>query len=63
MGPAARPLVTAGKLGSSENTVGQGDTVSIANTGGSTFARYVRVRFDSGGTGATNGRYTLKLSW
>lgn len=50
-------------IGRSENPAGQGDSVSVTNTGTSTFARYVRVRYYSGGTGATNGKYTLKLSW
>jgi serine protease len=51
------------QIGASENPAGQTDGVSVTNTGTSTFARYVRVVFYSGGTGATNGKYTLKLSW
>ncbi len=51
------------QIGASENPAGQSDGVSVTNTGTSTFARYVRVVFYSGGTGATNGKYTLKLSW
>ena len=50
-------------LGQSENGAGLTDTVSVTNTGTSTFARYVRVVYYSGGTGATNGTYTLKLTW
>jgi serine protease len=26
-------------------------------------ARYVRVKYYSGGTGATSGKYALKLAW
>ncbi|WP_229518555.1 S8 family peptidase [Massilia sp. PAMC28688] len=51
------------QIGLSENPAGQVDSVSVTNTGSSTFNRYVRVKFYSGGTGATNGKYTLKLSW
>jgi serine protease len=50
-------------LSSSENGTGTADSASSANTGSSTAARYVRVVYYSGGTGATNGKYTLKLSW
>jgi len=50
-------------LSSSENGAGTADSASSANTGSSTAARYVRVVYYSGGTGATNGKYTLKLSW
>ena len=51
------------QIGISENPAGQTDSVSVTNTGTSTFARYVRVVFYSGGTGATNGKYSLKLTW
>lgn len=51
------------QLGGSENGAGATDSVSSANTGSSTATRYVRVTYYSGGTGATNGKYTLKLSW
>jgi serine protease len=37
--------------------------VTVTNTGTGTLTRYVRVVFYSGGTGATNGKYTLKLTW
>jgi serine protease len=39
------------------------DAVSSANSTSATSARYVRVLYYSGGTGATSGKYTLKLSW
>ncbi|SHH66750.1 S8 family peptidase [Massilia sp. CF038] len=51
------------QIGKSENSAGKADTVAVTNTGTSTFARYVRVVYYSGGTGATNGKYTLKLTW
>ena len=51
------------KIGSSENGAGAVDTVTVTNTGTSTFARYVRVVYYGGGSGATSGKYTLKLSW
>ncbi|RJG16073.1 peptidase S8 [Massilia cavernae] len=50
-------------LGSSENGTGVVDTVTLTNTGGTTAARYIRVVYYSGGTGATNGTYTLKETW
>ncbi|WP_026354979.1 S8 family peptidase [Massilia niastensis] len=51
------------QLGKSENGAGVADTVNSANTGSTTATRYVRVVYYSGGTGATNGKYTLKLTW
>ena len=50
-------------IGSSENPAGSADSVSVTNTSTSTLTRYVRVVYYSGGTGATNGKYSLKLSW
>ncbi len=50
-------------IGSSERGTGQVDSVAIANTGTSAFTRYVRVVYYSGGTGATNGKYTLNVKW
>jgi serine protease len=50
-------------IGWSERGTGQVDTVSVSNTGSGTLTRYVRVVYYSGGTGATNGRYTLNLNW
>ncbi|MEW7848477.1 S8 family peptidase [Massilia aurea] len=51
------------QLGTSQNGAGATDTVNSANAGSSAAVRYVRVRYYSGGTGATNGRYTLTLNW
>ncbi|MBC7684506.1 MAG: S8 family serine peptidase [Bdellovibrionales bacterium] len=51
------------EIGRSENSAGATDSVSVTNTGTSTFARYIRVVYYSGGTGATNGKYTLKLTF
>jgi serine protease len=51
------------QLAKSENGSGSVDAASSANTGSTTAARYVRVVYYSGGTGSTNGKYTLKLSW
>jgi serine protease len=50
-------------IGSSENGTGAVDTVTVTNSGTSAFTRYVRVRYWSGGTGATNGRYTVNMNW
>jgi serine protease len=50
-------------IGWSERGTGQVDTVSVSNTGSGALTRYVRVVYYSGGTGATNGRYTLNLNW
>ena len=50
-------------LGRSQNGTGAVDSLSTANTGTTTATRYVRVVYDGGGTGATSGKYTLKLSW
>jgi serine protease len=47
----------------SENGAGVVDSASVINNGTSTAAVYVRVLYYSGGTGATSGKYTLKLSW
>ena len=51
------------ELARSENGAGAVDSVSITNTGTSTFARYVRVVYYSGGTGSVSGKYSLKMSW
>jgi serine protease len=51
------------QLTSSTNGAGAVDSASSANTGTTTAARYVRVVYYSGGTGATSGKYTLKLGW
>jgi serine protease len=50
-------------IGSSELGTGAVDTVTVTNSGSSAFARYVRVIRYSGGTGATNGKYTVNLNW
>lgn len=50
-------------LGKSENGTGAVDRVSTTNTGTSTFRRYVKVVYYSGGTGSTSGKYTVGLSW
>jgi serine protease len=50
-------------IGRSERGTGLVDTVAVTNTGTSAFTRYVRVVYWSGGTGATNGRYTLNMNW
>jgi len=51
------------QLALSENGAGSTDTASVTNSTTATAARYVRVKYYSGGTGSTNGKYTLKLSW
>jgi len=50
-------------IGSSERGSGLVDSVSVTNTGSGTLTRYIRVVYYSGGTGATNGKYTLNLNW
>ena len=50
-------------IGSSEAGTGAVDRVSVTNTGSSAFVRYVRVIRYSGGTGATNGKYTVNVNW
>jgi serine protease len=50
-------------IGSSELGTGAVDKVTVTNTGTSAFVRYVRVIRYSGGTGATNGKYTVNLNW
>ena len=50
-------------IGRSERGTGLVDTVAVTNTGTSAFTRYVRVVYWSGGTGATNGKYTLNMNW
>jgi serine protease len=50
-------------IGRSENVTGSVDSVSVVNAGSSTFTRYIRVVYYSGGTGPTGGKYALKLAW
>jgi serine protease len=50
-------------IGSSELGTGAVDTVSVTNTGTGALTRYVRVIRFSGGTGATNGKYTVNMNW
>ena len=50
-------------IGRSERGTGLVDTVSVTNTGSGAIARYVRVVYFAGGTGSTNGKYTLNLNW
>lgn len=50
-------------LSSSKNGAGITDTVSLTNSGASSAKRFVRVVYVAGGTGSTNGKYTLNLSW
>lgn len=54
---------TGTKLSSSINGTGAVDTVSKANTGSTSMVLYAKVFYYSGGTGATNGKYTLVTSW
>ncbi|WP_374580739.1 hypothetical protein [Pseudoduganella sp.] len=51
------------ELASSTKGTGQADTVTRANTGSSAVTLYAKVYYYGGGTGATNGTYTLKASW
>jgi serine protease len=51
------------QLTSSTNGAGATDTASVVNNGTTTASAYVRVKYYSGGTGSTNGKYTLKAAW
>jgi hypothetical protein len=51
------------QIAKSELGTGAVDQVTVSNNTGATVKRYVRVMYYSGGTGATNGKYTLQLSW
>jgi serine protease len=50
-------------LATSQNGAGSIDAVSSVNGTSASVARYVRVKYYSGGTGATSGKYALKLAW
>ena len=39
------------------------DTCTVTNTGRAAATYYARVVYFSGGIGATNGKYALRLSW
>ena len=52
-----------GLLAKSENGPGVTDAVSVTNNNATTMTRYVRVVYYSGGTGATSGKYSLKMGW
>jgi hypothetical protein len=47
----------------SENGRGSMETVSVTNSGTSAVTYYVRVHFYGGGTGSTNGKYSIRLTW
>jgi serine protease len=51
------------RVAMSQNGAGVTETVAITNLLTRTSPRYIRVLYKSGGTGASSGRYTLKLSW
>jgi len=51
------------QLASSEKAAGVVDSAAVSNTGSTAATRYVRVKYYSGGTGSTNGKYTLKMTW
>ncbi|HET7792074.1 MAG TPA: S8 family peptidase [Rhizobacter sp.] len=50
------------QVGRSILGTGQVDTVTVTNSGSAAATYYVRVRFYSGGTGATGGSYTLSIN-
>ncbi len=51
------------QLAKSEKAAGLVDSAAVSNTGSTSVTRYVRVKYYSGGTGSTNGKYTLKMTW
>ena len=51
------------QLAKSENGAGATDSASTKNSGTAAVKVIVEVRYYSGGTGATNGKYSLKLSY
>jgi serine protease len=51
------------QITSSTNGTGAADSASVINNGTTSAGAYVRVVYYAGGTGSTNGKYTLKLSW
>nr|WP_184036452.1 S8 family peptidase [Chitinivorax tropicus] len=50
-------------LSSSEAGAGRVDTVSGANSGSRSVTRYVAVKYYSGGTGSSSGKYSIQFSW
>jgi serine protease len=50
-------------LSSSLQGTGIVDNLTVTNTGGAAATYYARVVYYSGGTGATNGKYALRLNW
>ena len=50
-------------LSVSRQGTGVVDNSSVTNTGGAAATYYARVVYFSGGTGATNGKYALRLNW
>lgn len=51
------------KIASSTNGTGAVDTVSNTNSGSTAVTLYGKVIFYKGGTGSTNGKYTLNAAW
>jgi serine protease len=51
------------QITSSTNGTGAVDSASVINNGTGSATVYVRAVYYSGGTGATSGTYTLKLTW
>ena len=47
----------------SENGRGVAENLTVRNSGSSPVIYYVRVAYYGGGTGSTNGKYTIRLSW
>lgn len=54
---------TGTKISSSTNGTGATDTISNVNTGTTAKIVYAKVIYYAGGTGATNGKYTLQAAW
>lgn len=54
---------TGTKISSSTNGTGATDSISNANTGTTAKIVYAKVIYYSGGTGTTNGKYTLQAAW
>lgn len=50
------------QLGGSLNRAGMADAIGLTYTGTGTAVFYLQVRYVSGGTGASNGRYALSLT-